>query len=230
MSYTINQKFEFLTKLTSMVIDGITPSLIICGPGGLGKTHTVLNTIEQKELYPFEWQMIKGYSTARGLYNTLFDNNGKLIIFDDCDSVLEDKVAINILKGALDSYETRTISWSAKMNKNDEYPQQFNFTGRIIFISNKDKKSIDDAILTRSLTVDLNMTPTEKIERMSYVIEKILPDYPIEIKKEALEYLDSNKDRMELNFRSLIITSKLRSAHPDSWKDLVDFMITSDTH
>jgi len=103
MSYTINQKFEFLNKLTSMVIDGITPSLIICGPGGLGKTHTVLNTIEQKELYPFEWQMIKGYSTARGLYNTLFDNNGKLIIFDDCDSVLEDKVAINILKGALDS-------------------------------------------------------------------------------------------------------------------------------
>jgi len=116
------------------------------------------------------------------------------------------------------------------MNKNDEYPQQFNFTGRIIFISNKDKKSIDDAILTRSLTVDLNMTPTEKIERMGYVIEKILPDYPIDIKKEALEYLDSNKDRMELNFRSLIITSKLRSAHPDSWKDLADFMITSDSH
>ena len=230
MSYTINQKFEFLNKLTSMVIDEITPSLIICGPGGLGKTHTVLNAIEQKELLPFEWQMIKGYSTARGLYNTLFDNNGKLIIFDDCDSVLEDKVAINILKGALDSYETRTISWSAKMNKNDEYPQQFNFTGRIIFISNKDKKSIDDAILTRSLTVDLNMTPTEKIERMGYVIEKILPDYPIEVKKEALEYLDSNKDRMELNFRSLIITSKLRSAHPDSWKDLVDFMITSESH
>ena len=225
--YTINQKFEFLNKLTTMVVDGINPSLIICGPCGLGKTHNVLNIISEKELYPFEYEIIKGYSTSRGLYNTLFDNNGKLIIFDDCDSVLEDKIAINILKSALDSYETRTISWSAKMNKNDEYPQQFNFTGKIIFISNKDKKSIDDAILSRSLTVDLNMTSDEKIERMGYVIESILPDYPIDIKKDALEYLNTNKDNLQLNFRSLIITSKLRMAHPDTWKDLADFMIST---
>ena len=44
---------------------------------------------------------------------------------------------LNIIKSALDTYEKRTISWMAKMNKNDEYPQQFEFTGRIIIISKK---------------------------------------------------------------------------------------------
>jgi hypothetical protein len=224
--YNINERFEFLNKLTGMVVDGITPSLIITGQGGLGKSHTVLSIVKEKELFPFEYHIIKGYSTARGLYNTLFDNNNKLIIFDDCDSILEDKVAINILKSALDSYETRRISWSAKMNKNDEYPQSFDFGGRIIFISNKSRKSIDDAILSRSLTVDLTMTPEEKIERMNHIIEGILPDYPLDVKKDALNYLDEKKYEIQLNLRSLIITSKLRMAHPDSWKDLSNYMIS----
>jgi len=225
--FDINQRFTFLDKLVKMVIDGLTPSLIITGEGGLGKTHSVLSVVKEKELYPFEYEVIKGYSTARGLYNTLFDNNGKLIIFDDCDSVLEDKVAINILKSALDSYDSRKISWSARMNKNDAYPQQFEFTGRIIFISNKCKNSIDDAILSRSLTVDLTMTPEEKIQRMGFIIEKILPDFPLEVKCDALDYLDEKKHEVQLNLRSLILLSKLRMAHQDGWKDLANYMIST---
>lgn len=36
--YNINERFTFLNKLTGMVVDGLTPSLIITGEGGLGKT------------------------------------------------------------------------------------------------------------------------------------------------------------------------------------------------
>jgi hypothetical protein len=225
--FNINERFTFLNKLTGMVIDGLTPSLVICGPGGLGKSHSVISMIKEKDLLDFEWTQIKGYSTARGLYNTLYDNNGKIIIFDDCDSVLEDKVAVNILKSALDSYETRTINWMAKMNKSDDYPQQFNFTGRIIFISNKNRNSIDDAILSRSLTVDLSMTEDEKIERMEFILDNILPEVSHTVKKDALDYLSEKRYEVQLNLRSLIITSKIRLAHPDSWRDLVDYMIST---
>ncbi len=223
---SINQKFDLLNKLTNMVIDGITPSLIITGEGGLGKTYLVQKAIKDKGLYQIDWAHFKGYSTARGLYNTLNDNNGKLIIFDDCDSVLEDKVALNILKSALDSYETRTISWMAKMNKNDEYPQQFNFTGQIIFISNKSRSAIDGAILSRSLTVDLTMTSDEKIERMSHILKEILPEYPIEVKKDALEFIKEYKDVANLNLRTLIMVSKMRLANSD-WKEMAKYMIHS---
>lgn len=210
-----------------MVISGSTPSLLVLGEGGLGKTHTITETIKELNLDDNDWVTFKGYSTARGLYNTLFDHNGKLIVFDDCDSVLEDKVALNILKSALDSYETRQITWMAKMTKSDEYPSQFNFTGRIIFISNKDRSKIDGAILSRSLTVDLSMTPQEKIERMSFILTRILPQFPIDVKADALNFLDQNKDSAQLNLRTLIMVSKIRRQFPDTWQDLATYMIQS---
>ena len=226
-TFTINQRFEFLNNLTSMVIDGVTPSLIVTGEGGLGKTHSVTQSIKRTDLTDSDYVFFKGYSTARGLYNTLFDNNGKLIIFDDCDSVLEDKVALNILKSALDSYETRTISWMAKMNKNDEYPQQFNFTGRIIFISNKSKEDMNEAILSRSLTVDLTMTPNDKIERMSAILSSILPEYTLEAKTEALDFLKTVKDEVSLNMRMLIMVTKMRATYPSNWRDMAKYMVKS---
>jgi len=226
-TFTINQRFEFLGNLTQMVIGGITPSLIIVGEGGLGKTHSVTQTIKANDVEEDCYIFLKGYSTARGLYNTLYDNNGKLIIFDDCDSVLEDKVAINILKSALDSYERRTISWMAKMNKSDEYPQQFDFTGRIIFISNKSKEKIDEAIRTRSLTVDLTMTPDDKIERMGSILGSILPEYSIEIKKQALDFLKTVKDDVSLNMRMLIMVTKMASTYPNTWRGLASYMVKS---
>jgi len=225
--FNINQRFTFLDDLTQMVVSGITPSLIVTGEGGLGKTHSVTQTIKANDVEEDCYIFLKGYSTARGLYNTLYDNNGKLIIFDDCDSVLEDKVAINILKSALDSYERRTISWMAKMNKSDEYPQQFDFTGRIIFISNKSKEKIDEAIRTRSLTVDLTMTPDDKIERMGSILGSILPEYSIEVKKQALDFLKTVKDDVSLNMRMLIMVTKMASTYPDTWRGLASYMVKS---
>ena len=226
-TFTINQRFEFLGNLTQMVIGGITPSLIVTGEGGLGKTHSVTQSIKNTDMGESDYVFFKGYSTARGLYNTLYDNNGKLIIFDDCDSVLEDKVALNILKSALDSYETRTISWMAKMNKNDEYPQQFDFTGRIIFISNKSKEDMNEAILSRSLTVDLTMTPNDKIERMSAILGSILPEYTLEAKTEALDFLKTVKDEVSLNMRMLIMVAKMRATYPSNWRDMAKYMVKS---
>ena len=226
-TFSINERFNFLNDLTKMVIYDVTPSLIVTGEGGLGKTHSVSQSIDITGLQDHEFVFFKGYSTARGLYNTLYDNNDKLIIFDDCDSVLEDKVAVNILKSALDSYETRTISWMARMNKNDEYPQHFDFTGRIIFISNKSKTSIDGAILSRSLTVDLTMTPDEKIERMTTILPNILPEYDDEVKAEALNFLNENKEGSNINMRTLIMVIKMANSNPDTWKSMASYMLNS---
>ena len=97
--FNINQRFEFLYQLTNLVVDGVSPSLIVTGEGGLGKTHSVMSVVKDN-VNESQFVVFKGYSTARGLYNSLYDNNGKVIIFDDCDSILEDRVALNILKSA----------------------------------------------------------------------------------------------------------------------------------
>lgn len=221
-TFTVNQRFDFLQKLSIMVATGVTPSMLVTGEGGLGKTHGVLEAV-RTIMDDDDFVVQKGYSTPKGLYNFLYDNNGKLIIFDDCDSVLEKPVSLNILKGALDSYDKRIISWESAA-KGDEYPTRFEFTGQVIFISNKKRDSIDQAVCSRSFVVDLSMSPVEKIERMGTVLHKICPDIPYEKKKEALDLLDKNKGVIkDLNFRTLIKVSKIRQAFDDNWENLATY-------
>ena len=171
--YDINTRFGFVEKLVTMVATGVQPSAVITGEGGLGKTYTVTKTLaahgykDISELAEFQvgsiintskcFMMVKGYSTAKGLYRTLFENQKSVIVFDDCDAVLKDPVALNLLKGALDSYGKRIISWNADM-KDDDLPRSFSFEGRVIFISNMDQDRIDQAIRSRSMMIDLSMT------------------------------------------------------------------------
>lgn len=224
--FSINERFSLLNDMASMVVVGATPSLIVTGEGGLGKTHAIKQTIAEFGLSEGDYVFYKGYSTARGLYETLYDNSDKLIVFDDCDSVLEDKTAVNILKSALDSYDEREISWMSKA-KGDAYPNKFKFEGRIIFISNKAKSSIDNAVLTRSLTVDLGMSPEDKIERMQAILENVLPDYSDKVKQDALNFLDSVKDKVSINMRMLIMVTKMVVNFPDRWESMATYMISN---
>jgi len=59
--FNINQRFGFLNDLTTMVVSGVTPSLVVLGEGGLGKTHSVTSTIEANELEDMEY-VTKKYS------------------------------------------------------------------------------------------------------------------------------------------------------------------------
>jgi len=242
--YDINTRFGFVEKLVTMVASGVQPSAVITGEGGLGKTYTVTKTLEShgykdiSDLADFQvgsvintrkcFTMVKGYSTAKGLYRTLFENNKSIIVFDDCDAVLKDPVALNLLKGALDSYGKRIISWNADM-KDDDLPRSFEFTGRVIFISNMDQDRIDQAIRSRSMMIDLSMTLDQKIDRMEFIAksDEFLPEYDATVKSDALKLIRSIKNECkEISLRTLIAVSKIRASNKD-WKDLASYMLTA---
>jgi hypothetical protein len=242
--YGINDRFGFVEKLVNMVAAGVQPSAVITGEGGLGKTYTVTKTLEANgytdlsDLAEFQvgsiintrkcFTMIKGYSTAKGLYRTLFENNKSVIVFDDCDAVLKDPIALNLLKGALDSYGKRIISWNADM-KDEDLPRSFEFTGRVIFISNMDQEKIDQAIRSRSMMIDLSMSLDQKIDRMEYIAKskEFLPEYDAKVKTDALSLIREIKDECkEISLRTLIAVSKIRASNKD-WKDLATYMLTA---
>jgi len=173
------------------------------------------------------YRVIKGYSTPKGLYRTLYENRDGVVVFDDCDSVLKDPVSLNLLKGALDSYSRRVISWRADM-KDDELPQSFEFKGRVVFISNLSSDSIDQAIITRSMAVDLTMTTEQKVERMRYLVDQpeFMKDYTKQEKTDALDLIDDMQDGVkELSLRTLIQTTKIRKSAGVKWKDLAEYTI-----
>ena len=241
--FHINQRFDFLNKTVKMVASGLQPSAVISGSGGLGKSHSVRKALLESGLSDFShivaeegervnrsrsFTVVKGYSTAKGLFRTLFENNDGIIVFDDCDSVLKDPVALNILKGALDSYDTRIISWNADM-RDPDLPRSFIFTGRVIFISNMAEEKIDQAIRSRSAVIDVSMTLDEVIDRMSVMIKdaEFLPNFDQDIKEDALEFISAKKDQArEVNLRTLITVCKVRAADTDGgWKDMAEYLI-----
>lgn len=243
--FGINTRFEFVEKLVNMVAAGVQPSAVITGEGGLGKTYTVTKTLEKNgfkdmsDMSEFQvgatisrskvFTMVKGYSTAKGLYRTLFENNKSVIVFDDCDAVLKDPVALNLLKGALDSYGKRIISWNADL-RDDDLPRSFNFEGRVIFISNMDQNSIDQAIRSRSMLIDLSMSADQKIDRMEFIAkcDSFMPEYDKKVKQESLALIRELKDEAkEISLRTLISVCKVRAANPEDYRDMVEYMICS---
>lgn len=246
--FGINQRFGFVEKIVGMVAQGVQPSAVITGQGGLGKTYTVMKTLQSSGLIDYTelvsklpvgskvdmtkcFVQIKGYSTPKGLYRTLFENQNATIVFDDCDSILKDPVALNLLKGALDSYSKRIISWNAEgFGKDDELPRSFEFKGRIVFISNMDQDKIDQAIRSRSMMIDLTMTDDQKIDRMEHIAEsdEFLPEYDAVIKADALSLIREIKDECkEISLRTLISVAKIRAANPKDYKDLAVYVLTN---
>jgi len=242
--FGITKRFEFVKQMVTMVAKKTVASAIITGQGGLGKTHSVIKSLKDcglqdvTDLASFEvgtriqgsrsYRVIKGFSTAKGLYRSLFEGNGMTLVFDDCDSVLKDPVALNLLKGALDSYGERYISWNADI-KDEDLPRSFKFTGSIVFISNKDMDSLDQAVRSRALCVDLSMTEEQKIERMDTIVQdaEFMPEYSIEFKSDALEFLRSMaKSVQNLSLRSLISVVKIRAEGGD-WKQLAKYVLTA---
>jgi hypothetical protein len=237
--WDINQRFSFLTDLVTMVAKRQAVSVVVTGPGGLGKTHTVqaalkaaglkdasdMNSFGKDGLY----RVIKGYSTAKGLFRELYENRDSVIVFDDCDAVLKDPVALNLLKGALDSYDKRVISWNADF-RDEDLERSFQFTGRVIFISNIKRENLDAALLTRAYCVDLRMTDAQKLERMSVLTESedFLPQFDIKHKREALALIGEVGDRArEISLRTLQAVTRIRAANTKNWRALAEYTLTN---
>lgn len=241
--FSINQRFGFVSDMVTMLCKGEQASVVICGPGGLGKSYTVTDALTKNGMRDMtildeyavgtkintakSYRIIKGYSTPKGLYRTLYENKDGVIVFDDCDSVLKDPVSLNLLKGALDSYSKRIISWRADI-RDDDLPTSFEFKGRVVFISNIGSDKIDQAIISRSMAVDLTMTKEQKVERMQYLLDQpgFMPEVSKTIKQDALDLINTVRDSVkELSLRTLIQVTKIRKSAGANWKDLAEYTI-----
>jgi len=215
-------------------------------------TYTITKKI--KEMIGPEgdkWVHIKGKLSPLGMYQAIFLNREKLIVFDDADSVFANQDTVNMLKAALDSYEERVISWISpttvdvsRMSSEDllafyteieemlrtdpsgkiKFPNKFEFTGRIIFISNLPESKIDSAIKSRSFVIDITLNASDVFKRMESILEHIGGDAPIEEKKEVLDYLKDNvagMDGKEVNMRTFILAMRIKQSGTSRWKDMV---------
>jgi hypothetical protein len=170
---TYEEQLKDLKNLLKMTLAGAANALFISGRGGVGKTFTVEELLKNMgKRDNIDYFKNSGSATAAGLYTTLYRYRDKIVFFDDSDDALKDQEARNIFKAATDTKAVRKLVWN-KMGKNvvepdDEMtdeeildqgliPRYFEFTGKIIFISNLSLDKLDpDQLKGHIAVIDRN--------------------------------------------------------------------------
>lgn len=238
--------FTDLEGLVKLIVTKTSPSLLVLGQPGIGKTYNVIHVIESMGLkINDDYLIVKGTATPLGVYSALFKFRNKIVVFDDCDDALMNSTTLNILKGALDSSKTRTISWlsdrtfdaigmedeelNARYEESGNLPNTFQVTGGVIFISNMPKRKFNNnpqlkAIVTRGWWIDITLPNKDIITLMRNALNSIAPEVDIHVKTEVLDFLNQNIDRFEnreFSFRTLLRGIQSRSLGLSNWQSLV---------
>jgi hypothetical protein len=174
-----------------------------------------------------DYVVFKGYASAAALYRLLYEHKNRIVIFDDCDRIIKDEIAVNILKGALDTYEERWVSWNTNAAAPD-LPPCFKFEGQVIIITNTPMNVIDDAVKTRCFKVDVSMTKEQRVQRMRSILPQLMPEIELSLKEEALQLMvDNLAAAVDVSFRSLMNVIKLR-IEPElkNWEDAAVYLLS----
>jgi len=242
----IRERFDILNEMTKACVNGDIRAMIVSGPPGVGKSFGVEREIEKATLFDklagkrLRAEVVKGSATPIGLYQTLYkySDDNCVLVFDDCDSILLDDVALNLLKGALDSGKKRTISWLSESSalRREGIPDRFEFKGSVIFITNlkfdtmKSQKLRDhlDALQSRCHYLDLTLdTMRDKVLRIKQIAKDgvLFADYDFEpcVQDEIVEFMEANQTRLrEMSLRMALKIADLRKSFAGNWKRMAE--------
>ena len=242
----IAARFEVLDEMSRAAINGDIRAMIVSGPPGVGKSYGVETQMEKASMFDklagkkVRFNIVKGAMTALGLYAQLYkySDSKNVLIFDDCDSVFTDDLALNILKAALDSGKTRRICWNSdsRLLREEGIPNTFNFNGSAIFITNlkfgnlKSKKLQDhlEALQSRCHFLDLTIDgDRDKMLRIKQVHRDadggLFADYDFtqEQTDEIMAFIDANHNKLrEVSLRMCLKIADLVKISPNNWKNL----------
>ena len=234
----LEETMEDIYQISRKVAAGAFNSLFISGRAGTGKTYNVERAMKDEGLVEEDdFMLISGAVSVIMMYKKMYQYRNKTLIFDDCDAVFRDENGRNMLKAALDTKKIRKISYLKKsslvfdpkdfeLDPQGEYeaienglvPAYFEFSGRVIFISNldKDKADPDGAIRSRSILVDVNPDDATLMERMKKLLPHLEPkDMPLNEKEEIYEFM---KEADDVSMRTFVKAAGFKMAGLSNWK------------
>lgn len=239
----LKETFDILGEMTSAVANGVVKGLVVSGPAGVGKSHTVETTLEetlgiQAKLISRlpQYDVFKGYTSAINLYCMLYkySEEGSVLVLDDADSALYDEDSLNLLKAVLDTKKVRRVHWGTNSTilEKEGVPSSFEFKGGIIFLTNikwENTKSARisnhlQALMSRVHYLDLQIdTLRERIIHIKNVALKtdMLFEYDLtQAEKEGmLNWLIENVTKLHtVDLRTVIKCADLVKAMPTNWK------------
>ena len=241
----IAARFSILDEMADAVATSKVRAMIVSGPPGIGKSYGVEKALEKQNMFEDiagskrKFEMVKGAMSAIGLYKKLYEHSSKghVVCFDDCDAILYDDLALNLLKAALDTTPRRTLHWNTESRTlmAEGMPNQFNFDGGVIFITNikfdnvKSKKLQDHLQALQSRCHYLDLTIDSMRDRMLRIKQicraGMLEKYamPAETEQDLIQFIIDNKHRLrEISLRMVLKIADLWKMAPEKYKLLAE--------
>ena len=241
----IASRFSILDEMADAVATSKVRAMIVSGPPGIGKSYGVEKALEKQNMFEDiagkarRFEMVKGAMSAIGLYKKLYEHSAKghVVCFDDCDAILYDDLALNLLKAALDTTPRRTLHWNTESRTlmAEGMPNSFEFNGGVIFITNikfdnvKSKKLQDHLQALQSRCHYLDLTIDSMKDRMLRIKQicraGMLEKYhmPRDVEQDLIQFIIDNKHRLrEISLRMVLKIADLWKMKPDGYKQLAE--------
>ena len=224
---SLKEKFKELDNLTEVLAKSKLSGLICIGNGGIGKSYKILKKLKEMNS---DFAYFTSFSTPLELYHTLYENNNRIIVLDDVESLLDNSKCVSLLKNALwGATGTRVLNYKST-SELLKAPKQFEFTGKLIIITNKIGNDVNlKALVSRVLFCDLKFDYTDIMFMMNEIAKNEYEGLTQEQRNEIVEYIKANSNPciLDFNLRILIKAFEIYKAMPN-WKDMVKGMLKTD--
>ena len=241
----IGNRVAILDEMAEAVATSKVRAMIVSGPPGIGKSYGVEKALEKQNMFTDiagekrKFEMVKGAMSAIGLYKKLYEfkDKGCVCCFDDCDAILYDDLALNLLKAALDTTPKRSLHWNTESRtlQAEGMPNSFEFSGGVIFITNikfdnvKSKKLQDHLAALQSRCHYLDLTIDSMRDRMLRIRQicgiGMLKKYsmPKAVEEDLINFIYDNKHKLrEISLRMVLKIADLWKMSPDKYKELAE--------
>jgi hypothetical protein len=236
---------EDVRQLTHMVVDGDLPGLFVVGPGGLGKTHAVVEALKERSLSP---RVLNTHATAFGLYTEFHQcKDEAVVLMEDLEALYTQTPSLSLLRSVLwgprneDGSMTRTATWTTAgtaFGTGEEIPPSFEFRAGLVMTANRfpARNEIFASLKTRVPVVSFTVPPEDVFAFMRKLVQggQVVHDgrakqgirIPEEDSRRVIDYLEA-KQAVDLRmlFHSLALLHRHRDG--DRWKRLLDTILSA---
>jgi hypothetical protein len=165
---SLEKKLHLVRDLVTAVCRGYKTGLFLYGPGGMGKSYTILQHLVTLGV---TYLLFNSRMTAKGLFLTLSRAPDAIHVMEDMERLTKDPDAQGVLRSALWAQpgHERLVTWTTA-----EGPQRFPFRGGLILISNRPLADLPElrALATRIEVHRMEVTDAELAALMREVAGK----------------------------------------------------------
>ena len=213
-----------LREYVRMLLKSKTNSLVVKGNGGIGKSFSIMDELDRAGLREgVHYLYVTGHVTPLQLFNIIGRSVGleapQLLVFDDIDALVTNKVSIALLKSALwEVRGKRVVSYHSSSSKVEGLPT-VEFEGKIVLVLNslQQENAFGKPLLDRCTVFDMTIPQKELIQYIDTILPDIRSPLKLETKREIWRQVKIFSSNPRFSIRSLVRAFEFYKYDKSKW-------------